>query len=104
MEIRNWISDEKHAHKMPEVSKIRVATEVLRERDAQDEKWGPQDHSPLYWYSVLGEEFGEVGKALCEGRTDEYRKELIQVAAVAVAMVESLDRRNGGGRLPLNES
>jgi hypothetical protein len=52
------------------------------------------------WYAILGEEFGEVGKALCErmyaiGPNPEYREELIHVAAVAVAMIESYDRNEG---------
>lgn len=38
--------------------------------------------------AVLGEEFGEVAKALIEG--DGLRDELIQVAAVALAWAESL--------------
>lgn len=40
---------------------------------------------------VLGEEFGEVAKAMNEGDADALREELIQVAAVAVAWIESLD-------------
>lgn len=53
-------------------------------------------------YLVLGEEFGEVGRAILEcHRGDaeamdkhdkELRKELIQVAAVCAAWVERLDR------------
>ena len=38
--------------------------------------------------AVLGEEFGEVARALIEG--DGLRRELIHVAAVAVAWAESL--------------
>lgn len=50
---------------------------------------------------ILGEEVGEVQKAALEsyfryeGRNNDYsdyRKELIQVAAVAIAMIESYDR------------
>jgi NTP pyrophosphatase (non-canonical NTP hydrolase) len=39
--------------------------------------------------AVLVEEVGEVGRALIEG--DGLRAELVQVAAVAVAWIESLD-------------
>jgi len=52
-------------------------------------------------YSVLGEEFGEVGKELNEGIGADrsvdlvkLRAELIQVAAVCVAWCEAID----GGR------
>lgn len=46
--------------------------------------------------AVLGEEFGEVCKELQDGGTVEnLRKELIQVAAVAVAWVEAIDKGAG---------
>lgn len=45
-------------------------------------------------YLVLGEEFGEVANAMLEGAGDAHlRAELVQVAAVAVAWVEAIDRR-----------
>lgn len=79
---------------------IYVLEEVREERVRQDAKWGQQDHHPTEWLSILGEEFGEVCKAVCEahfkyenGETwENYREELIQVAAVAVSMVQSYDR------------
>lgn len=76
--------------------------EVMRERRRQDQKWGQQDHTPLVWYAILAEEFGEAAKSLNEwffrrkpGSYDETRTELIQTAAVCVAMVESMDRNRG---------
>ena len=82
-----------------------VLQEVKNERDRQDAKWGVQNHHPVEWLSILGEEFGEVCKASCEahfkyenGETwKNYREELIQTAAVAVAMVECLDRNGEPG-------
>lgn len=80
-----------------------VLTEVELERAYQDKIWGEQNHSPLVWLSILGEEFGEVCRALNEwtcgapGGPADYRKELLQVAAVAAAAVESYDRNNLGG-------
>lgn len=76
----------------------RVLIEVEDERYAQETMWGQQNHPVEDYYTILGEEFGEVGKAICEWRLQkigtlrDIRKELIQVAAVAAAMVESLDR------------
>lgn len=69
-----------------------VLTEVMHERDRQDDKWGEQNHAPLLWLAILGEEFGEVAKAAVESKPDQYRRELIEVAAVAVAAIESFDR------------
>lgn len=79
----------------------KVLGEVFEERLRQETKWGQQDHSPAEWLMILGEEVGEANKAALETHFgykelskdySEYRKELIQVAAVAVSMVECLDR------------
>lgn len=74
-------------------SLINVLYEIQQERKRQDEKWGVQNHSPIKWVVILAEEFGEVAKGALESNTGNYREELIQVAAVAVAMLESLDRQ-----------
>ena len=80
-----------------------ILKEVAEERDYQVELWGVQRHDFPVWMTVLGEEFGEACQALLEARriperSDAHkaaliplRKELIQVAAVAVAAVEHLD-------------
>lgn len=79
---------------------IKAATEAINERIRQDEKWGPRrTHHPLEWMPIWIEEVGEVAKAMCEayfkypeGETwEDYRKELIHAAAVAIAMCESYD-------------
>ena len=71
-----------------------VFKDVLNERVAQEAKWGQQDHVPPWYYLILAEEVGEVAKTILEGKSVyTIRTELIQVAAVAVAMVESMDRK-----------
>lgn len=92
-----------------------VVEEVLRERHAQDVKWGEQNHpdgtGPQYaghadgarsecdrehragrgtWRHILQE---EVWEALAEEDPAKLRAELLQVAAVAAAWVEAIDRR-----------
>lgn len=74
-----------------------VISSILAERDRQDGLWGQQNHSPLVWLAILSEEVGEVSKEVNEGyfrgkSTAAYREELVQVAAVAMAAIESLDR------------
>lgn len=69
----------------------RIQTDIEEERDRQRAKWGEQYHSFDHWYVILGEEFGEVGRAIFEGNTSNLREELIQVAAVCVAALEQLD-------------
>lgn len=87
------------------MSKIdNVLVEVADERKNQDSKWGEQNHHPYLWLAILGEEVGECSKAALEAEFDipcgakinysDLGEELIQVAAVAVAIVESLDRNN----------
>ena len=82
----------------------RVAVEVIKERERQDGLWGEQNHDPILWCAILGEEVGEVNKAglnAFNSKTSNvlnyclkgYREELIQVAAVAIAMIESFDRK-----------
>ena len=75
----------------------KVINEVMLERQAQEAKWGVQNHDDFGWLPILAEEFGEVANSMNEmqpGSDIEY--ELIQVAAVAVAWIESR-RRQGLG-------
>jgi NTP pyrophosphatase (non-canonical NTP hydrolase) len=80
-------------------TQINIFYEIQEERDRQDEKFGEQNHSPVLWCTILGEEVGEVNKAALEnhfGKIDlmEYRQELIQTAAVCFAMIECFDRNH----------
>jgi NTP pyrophosphatase (non-canonical NTP hydrolase) len=79
-----------------------VIEEIFDERERQDEKWGEQNHSIMTWLAILSEEVGEAAQAALHIHFpggyltgDNLRDELIQVAAVACAMVESLDRNRG---------
>ena len=76
-----------------------VLNEVAVERAKQDAKWGIQNHSPQKWLVILGEEVGESCRGCFESDLAQYRRELIQVAAVAVAAVESLDRNEARSEL-----
>tara|TARA_R110002167_G_scaffold331706_1_gene538408 strand:- start:59227 stop:59535 length:309 start_codon:yes stop_codon:yes gene_type:complete len=90
-----------------------VLNEVHEERLRQNNKWGIQDHNCIEWIAILTEEVGEAAKEAVdfhfanvatgdrvsselteqEQRISDYRKEMIQVAAVAAQAVESLDRQ-----------
>jgi hypothetical protein len=74
---------------------VEIDQEVLRQRAL----WGKQNHCPADWLTILMEEVGEAAKGALEtrfGRRHDgyamYRNELIQVAAVAAAAVECLDK------------
>ena len=73
-----------------------VLDEVRAERDRQDRMWGVQDHHPIAWIAILGEEKGECDRSVLENDYENLEKELVQVAAVAVAAVESIRRRDLG--------
>ena len=70
-----------------------IFDEIRAERDRQDKKWGPQTHDAWYWVCILAEELGEAAKATIADTVDaaNHRKELIQVAAVAVAAIQDFD-------------
>jgi len=81
---------------------------IAEERARQDKKWGEQNHGFDRWYKILGEELGEACRASLEAdaaqgeklsavlRRAEHlcnmRVELIQAAALLVAMIECGDR------------
>lgn len=105
--------------------KKEILDEVAEERARQEGKWGEQNHpdfnpqgilvatlpdvawvreiydaeeedNQTNWTTILAEEFMEAVEEAQSGNTRTLREELIQVAAVAVAWVEALDRRAPG--------
>lgn len=94
----------------------RAIIDVAEERFRQDAKWGQQNHpdgtgtpgdeyqalraravcesafaaGDGTWRHILTEEFRE---AMAEDNVANLREELVQLAAVAVAWVEAIDRR-----------
>lgn len=71
---------------------LELLDEVVKERDRQDRIFGVQNHSASLWLTILAEEFGEAATAILEQDQENLREELVQVAAVAIAMVEAFDR------------
>ena len=94
-----------------------VLNNIAAERFKQDERWGEQNHPDgtggkfyedlaslsrrnadsaarsghITWKDILTEEFWE---AIAESDPEKLRAELVQVAAVAAAWVEAIDRRS----------
>lgn len=83
---------------MTKFSEHEIFNLIMDELVRQKELWGDNRyHPPLVWSAILCEETGEVAKAAMEIEFDEeddrnYKEELVQVAAVAVAALVSLDR------------
>lgn len=86
--------------------KFSAVEDILRERAGQDAKFGEQNHSFADWLIILTEEIGEACQDAQELRScvrsdsfpsalgKNFRKELVQVAAVAMAILECGDRNN----------
>ena len=79
-----------------------VFQEVEAERQRQDDKWGEQNCHDFEWVSILTEEVGEAAAEANEanfnfgknrGDFTKLRAEVLQVAAIAVAWIEAIDRR-----------
>lgn len=73
--------------------------DVMHERLKQNEKWGEQNHNPYIYLAILLEEVGELAQAILQtqfggsrGGWSRVRREAVQAAAVAVALIECLDR------------
>jgi NTP pyrophosphatase (non-canonical NTP hydrolase) len=85
----------------PEViARCRAIDEIARERRRQDAKWGEQNHDMITWCAILTEEVGELAQCALQekfggehGTAERLRNEAVQVAAVAIAIVECLERR-----------
>ena len=91
---------------MSESSEFTALRDVIAERKRQDAKWGEQNHDPFLYFTILGEEYGETCKAALEARFGlptmdgieavrlaHLREEAVQTAAVALAIVECIDRK-----------
>ena len=73
-----------------------VIQDILKERERQDAEHGEDRNLlPSEWLLILGEEFGEVCTGIANWDIDSIREEAVQVAAVAIAMVECIDRNRG---------
>lgn len=85
-----------------------AATDVLAERQRQDAKWGEQNHDPFTYLTILTEEVGEFSQAALHARfggpaAAGLREEAVQMAAVALAIVECLDRGKWSWRTDVDE-
>lgn len=77
--------------------RIHAINSILAERRAQDEKWGEQNHDSFTYLTILMEEVGEFAQAALHEKfggekASGLRDEAVRVAAVALAIVECLDR------------
>jgi hypothetical protein len=96
-----------------ETAQTEAIAAIQQERRRQERKWGEQNHDPFTWLAILGEEVGESSQQALWARfhkdadsppgcgsAEEFRQkclkdfehEMVQVAAVAQAIVECMKR------------
>lgn len=89
--------EERSANQKSEDDTIRIGAQIAGERERQNDKWGGPSHDlqhgPRDWAAFITE---HLGKALSAKRPEEYRRRMLQVAALSVAAIETLDRQQGG--------
>jgi NTP pyrophosphatase (non-canonical NTP hydrolase) len=79
----------------PVAERIKPATiaKIETERARQEKLWGSDDQKdPADWVVILAEELGEVSNEVQKLSYFKMRNELVQVAAVAIAAIEQLER------------
>ena len=81
------------------IERVEAIKKVIEERIRQNQKWGyPQQNTPFEWVSILTEEVGEFAEATNDALLGSYPngdlgkaiEEVIQVAAVAISIIEHL--------------
>jgi hypothetical protein len=96
----------------------KIIADITTERSRQDVKWGEQNHDFPSWLPILMEELGEANRSFLKGMFAEveaqgamregrpvdltkpaahlrnFRKEMIETAAVVLAMIECGDRNS----------
>lgn len=83
----------------PTNDQMDILSQIMIERKSQDLKWGIRNHDNWMWLGILMEEVGEVATAILnvwngkEGNR-EIIKEIVQVAAVAIAWLECIKRNS----------
>ena len=95
---------------MRDITQERYRQEQLKEEGKFDFTTADLELSHEERYTILGEEFGEIGHEINEsfGRLRKplniakLRTELVQLAAVAIGWIEAIDKSYGRLRKPLN--
>lgn len=70
---------------------------ISAEREHQIERWGDpshdDQHEPLDWTDIIETYNLKAYHDAADGDDDEFRRRMVQIAALAVAAIESHDRK-----------
>ncbi len=73
-----------------------IMIEVTNERMVQDQEWGikrDDSHSEWGWIALLTRHAGLAVNDGLEKDVGRFRKQMVRVAAIAIAAVEAFDRK-----------
>jgi hypothetical protein len=80
---------------MNEEGKIKAFAAVLNERRYQDEKWGGPEHDDTETEENWQKYITEYANAQGRSESYDFRKRMVKIAALALAAIESVDRKAG---------
>lgn len=76
----------------------KVFSELVLERAVQDAEWGGPAHDDRHdWYDWRQFLYKQMTALSMEYNDDRRRKRFVKIAALAMAAVESIDRKAGDG-------
>jgi hypothetical protein len=78
-----------------EPGKVRAVADILNERTYQDEKWGGPEHDDAETEENWQKYITEYANAQGRSESYDFRKRMVKVAALALAAIESVDRKAG---------
>lgn len=92
---------------MTNAKTLRVIEEVTLERIRQDEKWGGPKHDDTHhinhFLGFINDKSEKARKAMIGNDAEEVKRRLVQVAALAVAGIERIERYEENARFPENK-
>lgn len=75
-----------------------IIAELVAERQAQDEQWGGPSHDDQHslneWIAIACRHLGLAASDGGEEAPARFRRQMIRIAALAVAAVKSVDRNS----------
>lgn len=79
-------------------ARLKLFEEVDFERERQDLKWGgaaaDDKWNPLDWHEMIADYNAWARRMATMNSPDKARNRYIQIAALAIAAIEALDRKN----------
>lgn len=77
-----------------------ILERIVAERAQQDEQWGGPSHDDLHdlgdWTELIMQFCERADEDITDWNHPGYRDKMIKIAALAVAAIQSLERRAGG--------